>query len=43
VHASTDGTTTATVRPTTSPSSLDLVGVIVRDNAATTDAAGGSR
>jgi rod shape-determining protein MreC len=43
VHASTDGTTTATVRPTTSPSSLDLVGVIVLDNAATTDAAGGSR
>ena len=43
VHASTDGTTTATVRPTTSPSSLDLVGVIVLDNAGTTNAAGGSR
>lgn len=43
VRASTDGTTTATARPTTSPSSLDLVGVIVRDSAGTTDAAGGSR
>ncbi|HEU5006946.1 MAG TPA: rod shape-determining protein MreC [Jatrophihabitantaceae bacterium] len=43
VHASTDGTTTATVRPTTSPSSLDLVGVIVLDSAGSTNAAGGSR
>jgi rod shape-determining protein MreC len=36
VHASTDGTTTATVHPTTSPSSLDLVGVIVLDNTGST-------
>lgn len=34
VHASTDGTTTATALPTTSPSSLDLVGVILQGGGA---------